>query len=257
MNIQGMSQPHGDRQESTAVAVGRSHCSSDLEFDSFTAFEGGAPATGYSSPAISTAFDMNASSSSVSNMGTVSPQDLMIREPFGSAPNSTAFTALTSPSIYNESPDLHGSYDVSPNFASGDVDGTADWFSLFPDANNKAPEQQSVGSEDSPAQKSDEIELGGHKSSHRRTKSGNNSPGSGRRHSSVAGVNSRRRDKPLPAIIVEDPNDPVAMKRARNTLAARKSRDRKAKKSEEQEAEIARLTAEVDYWKERALSSGR
>jgi hypothetical protein len=187
-------------------------------------------------------------------MGTVSPQDLMLRDPFGSAPNSTAFTALTSPSIYNDSPDLHDGYDVSPNFATNDFDVAAEWYPLFPPT-NKPTEQQSASSQDSPALKSDDIENPRPKSSHRRSKSGNNSPGNARRPSAVAGVSSRKRDKPLPAIIVEDPTDPVAMKRARNTLAARKSRDRKAKKSEDQEAQIARLSAEVDYWK--AIAQGR
>jgi hypothetical protein len=80
------------------------------------------------------------------------------------------------------------------------------------------------------------------------------SPTSGTRHSSVSGVNSRRRDKPLPPIIVEDANDTVAMKRARNTLAARKSRERKAQRFEELEDRIAKLEAERDHWKRIALS---
>ena len=65
---------------------------------------------------------------------------------------------------------------------------------------------------------------------------------------------SRKRDKPLPPIIVEDPNDTVAMKRARNTLAARKSRERKAQRFEELEERIAKLEAERDHWKTIALS---
>jgi len=72
-------------------------------------------------------------------------------------------------------------------------------------------------------------------------------------HSSVSGVNSRKRDKPLPPIIVEDPNDTVAMKRARNTLAARKSRQRKMQRFDELEDKISKLEAERDHWKAIAL----
>jgi hypothetical protein len=72
----------------------------------------------------------------------------------------------------------------------------------------------------------------------------------------VSGVGSRRRDKPLPPIIVEDPHDVVAMKRARNTLAARKSRERKVQKFDELEEKIAKLEAERDHWKRIALGRG-
>ncbi|KAI8716925.1 hypothetical protein NCS52_00987100 [Fusarium sp. LHS14.1] len=76
------------------------------------------------------------------------------------------------------------------------------------------------------------------------------------RHSSVAEVNARKRDKPLPPIVVDDPNDPVAMKRARKVLAARKSRERKGQQLEDFEAKIARLEAERDYWRRKSLQIG-
>ncbi|KAK0106924.1 hypothetical protein ONS95_003640 [Cadophora gregata] len=63
----------------------------------------------------------------------------------------------------------------------------------------------------------------------------------------------RKRDKPLPPIVVDDPNDTVAMKRARNTLAARKSRQRKMQSILELEEDIAKKTAERDHWKKLAL----
>jgi hypothetical protein len=44
------------------------------------------------------------------------------------------------------------------------------------------------------------------------------------------------------------------MKRARNTLAARKSRERKAQRLDELEAQIAKLEQERDHWKNIALS---
>ncbi|KAI3392263.1 hypothetical protein diail_5951 [Diaporthe ilicicola] len=223
----------------------------DFDFEDFTAFEGGAPASAFSSPA-NPAFDLSSSVHS-SNMGTVSPQDLLMNEPFMSAPNSTALTALTSPSIYNESPDYNDSCDVSPNFGTNDFDSSDNWFSLFPDQNPVQAAPAAPAVDQSPATKSDDFEPV-EKPAQRRKSSNSSSPTG--RHSSVSGVNSRRRDKPLPPIIVEDPNDTVAMKRARNTLAARKSRERKAVKFEELEEKIRKLEADRDHWKQLALAHG-
>jgi hypothetical protein len=232
-----------------------------LDLEDFTAFEGGASTTAYSSPALPTVFDLDSSaSSSTHNMGTISPHELLLSEPFMSAPNSTALTTLTSPSIYNESPDFGDGFDVSPNFGSSDFDaGGGDvWYPLFPPTNNNQETQKPSTADLSPATQSDDLEVieptsaGGHQ----RRKSGNShSPPSGR-HSSVSGVNSRRRDKPLPPIIIEDPSDVIAMKRARNTLAARKSRERKAQRLDELEEKIEKLTADRDYWKNRAIALG-
>ncbi|KAJ3579278.1 hypothetical protein NPX13_g1292 [Xylaria arbuscula] len=66
---------------------------------------------------------------------------------------------------------------------------------------------------------------------------------------------SRRRDKPLPPIIIDNPEDTVNMKRARNTLAARKSRERKAQRLEELEKLIEKLEQERDKW--RSVAMGR
>jgi hypothetical protein len=229
-------------------------------FDEFTAFEGGAAApnaynSAYSSPAVPTIYDpnMNLSSSSSTNMGTVSPQDLL-RDPFASAPNSTAFTNLTSPSVYNESPDF-GGYEASPFVhENGDLDSALagdPWYPLFPQ--DEHTETQPAQVQQSPLLPEEELEVSEHlRSQNQRRKSGSatSPPGS---HSSVSGVGSRKRDKPLPPIIVEDPNDTVAMKRARNTLAARKSRQRKMQRFEELEDQIAKLEAERDHWKQIAL----
>jgi hypothetical protein len=141
---------------------------------------------------------------------------------------------------------------VSPNFGSADFDTSGDpWYPLFPQDSISAPE---VNLEDSPAQKSDDVDSVGHASGSGRSKKATNSPTSSSRHSSIAGVGSRKRDKPLPPIIVEDPQDTIAMKRARNTLAARKSRERKAQRFEDLEDRIAKLEAERDHWKKIALS---
>jgi len=219
--------------------------------EDFASFEGGA-STSYSSPAFPTVYDLNTASSSASNMGTVSPPDLLLQEPFMSAPNSTAITALTSPSIYNESPEFNDSYDVSPNFGSNDFDagGNDVWFPLFPQEKTAPQIAHNSSVEHSPAEKSDELEVVEPTASRR--KSGNSSHSG--KHSSVSGVGSKRRDKPLPPIIIDDPSDVVAMKRARNTLAARKSRERKAQRLEELEEQIAKLEEERDFWKNKALS---
>ncbi|GAB0137636.1 hypothetical protein EsDP_00005893 [Epichloe bromicola] len=227
----------------------------DVDLDEFnTAFEGGA-STALSSPALPSVMDFNGSmSSSTSTFGTVSPHDLLVQEPFMSAPNSAALTALTSPSIYNESPDFDG-FDVSPNFGSADFDGPGDpWYPLFPQDSNSGPELMTPDPEGSPAEKPDGTDSADRASAAGSRKKMANSPPGGGRHSSVAGVSSRKRDKPLPPIVVEDPDDPTAMKRARNTLAARKSRQRKALRFEELEERIAKLEAERDHWKKIALS---
>ncbi|KAK0708300.1 hypothetical protein B0H67DRAFT_603313 [Lasiosphaeris hirsuta] len=252
MNIQGMH----CWDDSSPLASSSQSSASDMDLEDFTAFEGGASTTSYSSPALPSVFDLNGSASSGSaNMGTVSPHDLLIQEPFMSAPNSSVLTDLTSPSIYGESPDFD-SFDVSPNFGSNDFDaGAGDaWFPLFPQNTTQQDFARTANAENSPAEKSDDLEVIEPTSGHQRRKSGT-SPPSGR-HSSVAGVNSRRRDKPLPPIIVEDPSDTIAMKRARNTLAARKSRERKAIRLEELEEKIEKLEADRDYWKNRALALG-
>jgi general control protein GCN4 len=246
---------------SLADSLGSQPTDMDL-FDDFTAFEGGASTqnntfnSAYSSPAVPTMYDpqMNLSSSSSTNMGTVSPQDLLVRDPFASAPNSTAFTNLTSPSTYNESPEYNENFDVSPFVGNNDDMGQAlagdPWFPLFPQ--DDQVEQPKV--DQSPLLPEEELEVSEHlRSSTTRRRSGTGgSPPSGS-HSSVSGVSSRKRDKPLPPIIVEDPNDTVAMKRARNTLAARKSRQRKMQRFDELEDRIAKLEAERDHWKEIAL----
>lgn len=249
---------HGNYHLSASAPFHDSRVHSDMDlFDDFTAFEGGAPTTqhtynsAYSSPAVPTMYDanMNLSSSSSNNMGTVSPQDLLVRDPFASAPNSTAFTNLTSPSTYNESPEYNDNFDVSPfinNNADLDQALAGDpWYPLFPQedkSDNKVDQ--------SPLLPEEELEVvESFRSSRRRSGSGTSPPS----HSSIAGVGARKRDKPLPPIIVEDPNDTVAMKRARNTLAARKSRQRKMAKFEELEDEISKLKAERDHWKDIAL----
>jgi general control protein GCN4 len=206
------------------------------------------------SPAVPTLYDapMSRSDSSSTNMGTVSPQDLMVRDPSFSAPNSAAFTNLTSPSMYDESPEYLGGYDVSPLYNGAELDpNTADpWFPLFPDANTSQTVESSAADQ-SPLQPEEQLEVIEQLRNQRR-RSGTSPPNN--RPSSVSGVGARKRNQPLPPIIVEDEHDTVALKRARNTLAARKSRQKKMERFDELEARIKELEEERDHWKERALA---
>ena len=125
------------------------------------------------------------------------------------------------------------------------------WYPLFP-ADETTVEQPKV--EDSPLLPEEEFEVASQlrSASGGRRRSGTASSPTGT-HASISGVNARKRDKPLPPIVVDDPNDTIAMKRARNTLAARKSRQRKMQKMEELEDQIAKLETERDHWKDIAL----
>lgn len=191
---------------------------------------------------------------------TVSPKDIFA-DALGSAPPSTAFTNLTSPDI-GESPFINDSYDCSPMFQGDQVMTSDTWFSLFPEEDVK------LESTIQPALVAPVLERT--ISSNSMARSNSSSTGSPivldtgyRRKSSVTGspatnaaiTKPRRRKGPLPAISV-DPNDKVALKRARNTLAARDSRQRKFDHVQTLEKRNAELEAEVEKWKNIALSHG-
>lgn len=183
------------------------------------------------------------------NDGTVSPQDILV----SSVPPSTAFTNLTTPgSAFLDTPD--DNYEASPLFNDSLTSGLGnepDWFTLFPDADDKptatAPAMSRTTSSHSQIVM---VHPGGES---RRRPSANVSPITASiRPSSVAGIN--KRDKALPPIIADE-SDPVALKRARNTAAARKSRDKKVREREGYEARIVELQNEVERWKALALAS--
>ena len=68
--------------------------------------------------------------------------------------------------------------------------------------------------------------------------------------SSATGVGkNRRRTKPLPDLNLEQANDLEEKKRMRNTLAARKSRQKRVRQQEEAEEEIAKLKEELEHTK--------
>jgi general control protein GCN4 len=185
-------------------------------------------------------------------VGTISPKDVYN----DSVPPSTSFTNLTTPgSTYLDTPD--DSLQVSPMYDTMDTAKT--WPSLFPEEDedvtnsfSMAPEMMRTTSSSSTNQI---IVHPGGESVQRKRSSVANSPvpfSPVIKHSTVAGVNARRRDKPLPPIVVNE-DDPVALKRARNTAAARKSRAKRVLEREEMQERIDALQAEVDHWKAIAL----
>jgi general control protein GCN4 len=192
---------------------------------------------------------------------TVSPKDIF-NDPLGSAPPSTAFTDLTSPDI-GESPFITDSYDTSPMFQGDAVMAPDNWFSLFPEDVDSKPSPPAV------VAPSLERSISG-QSMARSSSSSMNSPApvlldnAHRRKSSVTGSPAtngaavqkpRRRKGPLPPIAV-DPSDKIALKRARNTLAARDSRQRKFDHVSSLERRNAELEAEIEKWKSIALAHG-
>ncbi|TGZ76280.1 hypothetical protein EX30DRAFT_258254 [Ascodesmis nigricans] len=134
-------------------------------------------------------------------------------EVFPHAPVSTS--EFTSPLSMFDSPS--DGYETSPLFGAEDITAGGEWFSSPPTI-------------DSPS-----------------TSPRFRSPSTSSKRSSMCGV--RKRSQPLPPIVVEDPSDTVAMKRARNTLAARKSRAKKAEKMEDMARTIEQLEAQVEHWK--------
>ena len=201
-----------------------------------------------------TAVNQSASDSPSIDSVTVSPKDLL-KDPLASAPPSTAFTNLTSPSIF-DSPDVNESFDTSPLFNSQDIDLGADqWYPLFSGS--------AVGNDESPANPTEEIyeqtafalqanpDQRPRSSPKQAVPNARGTPNS--KHSSFSGVSAKKRDRPLPPITVDDLSDTVALKRARNTLAARKSRQKKMQRVDELEQTIEELKEEVNHWKDLAL----
>lgn len=171
---------------------------------------------------------------------TVSPSDI-----FGSVSSSD----MTSPLSLFDSP--VDSYNNSPLFMTDDVSSN-DWFSLFPDTLPASQEEKPVSSQQMSPMLPEMSPVLADASSPAETASPMSSPrfrssSVSTKRSSVSGV--RKRSQPLPPIVVEDPNDTVAIKRARNTLAARKSRAKKAEKMEDMAQTIEQLQAEVEHWK--------
>ncbi|KAK5115989.1 hypothetical protein LTR62_000445 [Meristemomyces frigidus] len=189
------------------------------------------------------------------NQGTtVSPKDVFN----DSVPPSTSFTNLTTPqSGYLDTPD--DDYQTSPLFNDNlDTDHSHQWASLFPEYETAATVGAPMMIRNASSSSTNQVVVhpGGDSLSRKRN-SAQVSPASFSpvvKHSTVAGVAARKRDKPLPPIMASE-DDPIALKRARNTAAARKSRAKKVLEREDLEAEIADLQAQVEFWKAQALGT--
>ena len=190
---------------------------------------------------------------------TVSPKDVMGDNI--SAPPSTTFTELTTPGTsYEQSPyGMLDTSETSPLFSEADLDKDAqNWPSLFETtevADDYTPQPASHTNTGSTVTAS--IKASPHTAP--KLSRNNSSPGSsskGGRHSFTSGVGAKRRDKPLPEIQVEDPADITAVKRARNTMAARKSRQKRMERTEQLESKVQELEDEVEHWKSIALNNG-
>ncbi|GFF27467.1 cross-pathway control protein A [Aspergillus udagawae] len=197
--------------------------------------------------------------------GTISPKDLFMD---ASAPPSTSFTDLSTPSF--ESPGYF-SQDTSPMFPT-DLElgpGSEEWGPLFPAQDDFSTAFDSAALDVALALSQPEPKPAKEISvppspAVRNSASPAPSPApskSGVKHSTVAGVNARQR-KPLPPIKI-DTSDPVALKRARNTEAARKSRARKLERQDEMERRIRELEKSLEeaqqreqYWKALAQNRG-
>lgn len=191
---------------------------------------------------------------SLGQPSTVSPKEIMVDSM--SAPPSGAFTDLTTPATSTwESPYTANSCETSPLFIDNlsPDDDPDKWPSLFGEIQD--PEREATVSDSITSPKTSHVapKMSRNDSSPGQTSSRSSQQG---RHSFTAGVAPRRRDKPLPVITVEDPTDTIAVKRARNTLAARKSREKRMERTEALVNQVNDLEAEVEHWKGIALGMG-
>jgi general control protein GCN4 len=234
---------------------------SNNSFDSGASLMPGFHAGAYDMEHVSAFNAINDYSAAAGSVRTVSPKDIF-SDAFGSAPASAALTNMTTPDI-NESPFLNNdSYECSPMlFNEPNVSG--EWFPLFPEEETNAvnasfpaqpislPMERTVSSQT--MERSGSSSTGSpivlDSSSFRRKSSATNSPATN------GGISKSRRRKDLPKISV-DPSDKVALKRARNTMAARESRQRKFDHITELEQRNADLEAELEKWKSIAIAQG-
>ena len=193
---------------------------------------------------------------SYETISTVSPPEIM------SAPPSAVTTNLTTPDFgFDDSPPGLYSTDTSPvwlnddaAFANSDLGPEpASFFadlSSISEAAAQVSHAQSAGQSLTPTSPA-------HPVAPPMSRKGSSSAKTSSRDSnlSTSGITKRKtRTEPLPPIVVEDPTDTVAVKRARNTAAARKSRKRREDLMNTLENENRQLKDEVAYWKKQALS---
>ena len=211
----------------------------EINFDdfSFTAVNGS-----------STAFNQPMPLSHENVSPTVSLADVQLN----SDPASTSFTNLTTPGTdLWESPQLAHSTDTSPMFGSDNLPADSTFWPPLLNGDEFFNDNTVAQSIEQPVEQPFQDVHAAPFMSRNTSSPGKSSSRSSNqgRHSFASGVGARRRDKPLPAITVDDPTDTVAMKRARNTMAARKSRQKRVQRQEELEAQIVELEGQVDHWK--------
>ncbi|KAL8942733.1 MAG: hypothetical protein Q9216_001481 [Gyalolechia sp. 2 TL-2023] len=177
--------------------------------------------------------------SSSTDTQTISPSDMHL-----SAPASGALTYQSTPQTdYLDSPAYY-SNDTSPAWAYTDspmvnepfeYDQKAVNYQMFPDLPGE-DKKEVIIPEPTP------------KKSLAMSRK-DSSPGKASPTSRPTGITKKKKSRgPLPEIKV-DPTDPVALKRARNTAAARTSRERKQQR-------VDFLEQELELWKNRAMAAG-
>lgn len=245
--IPSKSQPVLTRSDMDCFDFSRAaaEASASLHIDSYEAFNNAIPHAGNERVNANSFYDCFDAMSSC----TVSPQDVLLDA--SSAPNSGVLSNLTTPDNFTlESPDV--SY-IKTSPYSDTMEINENWPSLFAQETEEAkPESKSFIN---PLQASPALHHVAPAMS-RTSSSGQTSSRSSHqgRPSTSSGI-VKRKTQPLPPIEV-DPNDTVAMKRARNTLAARNSRTRRAERTEALEIEVRRLSEEVEMWRNRAIDRG-
>lgn len=266
------------RHNPTLKLTSPADLNSNNSFDSGASLLAGFPSEGFNMDQYSAFTAINDYSVGAGSARTVSPKDVF-NDSFGSAPPSTAFTNLTSPDI-DQSPFYIDSVECSPMFqAEPLIDSTNAWFPLFPEDEVKIPDVTYVPALPLPLERTISSQ-----SMQRSASSSSGSPvvldsNSFRRKSGITnspttnGISKARRartnNKPLDNIPV-DPNDKTAMKRRRNTIAARDSRQRKLNyvieletriselemRDSELETQNSEMKNEVEKWKNLAIAHG-
>lgn len=183
---------------------------------------------------------------------TVSPRELNMDH---SAPNSNTFTNLTTPSMYDGSPDDLSSFEASPLFTN-QTDGShsSQWPSLFADEDNvlyapaaEAPQPAAADMARSSSSTSTNSES---------TPAAVRAETARQRMSISAGVHKNKRTGRVLGPIEVDEADSAAIKRAKNTLAARKSRQKKRDVEDQLRMDLAEMTAQRDRWMHVAIAHG-
>jgi len=185
---------------------------------------------------------------------TVSPQELMLDH---NAQESAVFTNLTTPSMYDGSPNGLGSYRPSPMLTDGLNAPTEVWYPLFPQATSSAVESSTRYSTGLDVALEEDAARHVSPTATPAPPPTSSVPAVLRaRHSSTAGIpKCRRPTKDLSPILVDE-CDETAFKRAKNTMAARKSRQKKRDVEEQLRHELAAMTAERDRWMHVAIQHG-